>query len=118
MVLFIKYFYAVGRGVVKENWRIMARNLMSLFWLNLLKCLQDLLTVRSLCIVLGFYLFKWDQKTTLILSVKDKRNQYLQELFVEASNVSPPFQISNAKIGININVGSFFGLYKIYKLYN
>lgn len=73
-------------------------NLMSLFRLQVLKHkhLPYLSTMRFQCIAIGSYLVKSGRKTTLKLSAKQKRRQFLEELFFKVSNISPPFQISNA----------------------
>ena len=79
------------------RWTMVAHNLMSLFRLHVLNNKHHLVlsTIRFQCIAIGSYLVKSARKTTLLLSAKEKRKQFLQELFIKVSNLSPPFQISN-----------------------
>lgn len=88
-------FYATEAAF---RWTMVAHNLMSLFRLQVLKHKHHpvLSTMRFQCIAIGSYLVKSGRKTTLILSAKDKRKQFLEGLFAKVSNLSPPFQISNA----------------------
>ena len=87
-------FYATEAAF---RWTMVAHNLMSLFRLHVLnnKHHPVLSTIRFQCIAIGSYLVKSARKTTLLLSAKEKRKQFLQELFIKVSNLSPPFQISN-----------------------
>jgi hypothetical protein len=80
------------------RWTMVAYNLMSLFRLQVLnhKHHPVLSTMRFQCIAIGSYLTKKGRKTTLRLSAKQKRRQFLEKLFTKVSNLSPPFQISNA----------------------
>ena len=87
-------FYATEAAF---RWTMVAHNLMSLFRLHVLnnKHHPVLSTIRFQCIAIGSYLVKSARKTTLLLSAKEKRKQFLQELFIKVSKLSPPFQISN-----------------------
>ena len=87
-------FYATEAAF---RWTMVAHNLMSLFRLHVLnnKHHPVLSTIRFQCIAIGSYLVKSARKTTLLLSAKEKRKQFLQELFIKVSNLSPPFQIPN-----------------------
>lgn len=73
-------------------------NLMSLFRLQVMnhKHLPYLSTMRFQCIAIGSYLVKSGRKTTLKLSAKQKRRQFLEDLFQKVANISPPFHISIA----------------------
>jgi len=88
-------FYATEAAF---RWTMVAHNLMSLFRLQVLnhKHHPVLSTMRFQCIAIGSYLVKSGRKTTLLLSAKEKRRQFLEGLFAKISNLSPPFQISNA----------------------
>lgn len=97
-------FYATEAAF---RWTMLAHNLMGLFRPQVLKHKHHpvlstmsthpvLSTMRFQCIAIGSYLDKSGRKTTLILSAKDKRKQFLEGLFAKVSNLSPPFQISNA----------------------
>ena len=80
------------------RWTMIAHNLMSLFRLQVLNNKHNpvLSTMRFQCIAIGSYLVKTGRKTTLKLSAKQKRRQFLEGLFSKVSNLSPPFRISNA----------------------
>jgi hypothetical protein len=88
-------FYATEAAF---RWTMIAYNLMSLFKLQVLnnKHHPVLSTLRFQCIAIGSYLVKTGRKTTLKLSAKQNRRQFLEGLFTKVSNLSPPFQISNA----------------------
>jgi len=88
-------FYATEAAF---RWTMVAHNLMSLFRLQVLnqKHHPVLSTMRFQCIAIGSYLVKSSRKTTLLLSAREKRKQFLEGLFDKVSNLSPPFQISNA----------------------
>jgi hypothetical protein len=88
-------FYATEAAF---RWTMVAHNLMSLFRLQVLnhKHHPVLSTMRFQCIAIGSYLVKSGRKTTLLLSAKEKRRQFLEGLFAKVSNLSPPFHISNA----------------------
>jgi len=88
-------FYATEAAF---RWTMVAHNLMSLFRLQVLnnKHHPALSTMRFQCIAIGSYLVKTGRKTTLKLSAKQNRRQFLEGLFSKVSNLSPPFQISNA----------------------
>lgn len=88
-------FYATEAAF---RFAMMAYNLMSLFKLQILnnKHHSFLSTIRFQCIAIGSYLTKSGRKTTLILSAKQKRKEFLQKLFSKLNDCSPPFQFSNA----------------------
>jgi hypothetical protein len=82
---------------------MVAHNLMSLFQLQVhnQKRHPVLSTMRFQCIAIGSYLVKTCRKITLKLSTIQKWRQFLEGLFSILSNLSPPFQISNAHTGFN-----------------
>jgi len=88
-------FYATEAAF---RWTMVAHNLMSLFRLQALSFKHHpvLSTMRFQCIAIGYYLVKTGRKTTLKLSAKQKRRQFLEGIFSKVSSLSPPFQISNA----------------------
>lgn len=88
-------FYATEAAF---RWSMVAYNLMSLFRLQVLnhKHHPVLSTMRFQCIAIGSYLSKSGRKTTLNLSAKRKRREFLEGLFTKVAGLSPPFQISNA----------------------
>ena len=88
-------FYATEAAF---RWTMVAHNLISLFRLQVLnqKHHPVLSTMRFQCIAIGSYLVKTGRKTTLKLSAKQNRRQFLEGLFSKVSNHSPQFLISNA----------------------
>jgi hypothetical protein len=88
-------FYATEAAF---RFAMIAYNLMALFKLQVLnnKHSSFLSTVRFQCIAIGSYLTKSGRKTTLILSAKQKRKQFLEGLFSKLNDLAPPFQISIA----------------------
>lgn len=83
------------------RWAMMAYNLMGLFRLQVLnhKHLPVLSTMRFQCIAIGSYLSKSAKKTTLKLSAKQKRKQFLEGLFTKVAGLSPHFKFKMHKLG-------------------
>jgi hypothetical protein len=100
----LKYDYGIEGFCMKDFYAteaafrlaMVAHNIMALFRLHVLnnKKLPQLSTIRFQCIAIGSYLVKSGRKMTLKLSAKDKRRQFLERLFSNVANLSPPFVIS------------------------
>lgn len=76
------------------RWVKVANNLMALFRLTLLKERKHLprkSTMNFQCIAIGSYLARSARKTVLRLCVKDKRKDFIEGLFKNLSQCSPPF---------------------------
>lgn len=81
------------------RWIMIAHNLMSLFKLQVLKKkrkIPQLSTLNLQCIAIGSYLTRSGRKTKLKLSAKEKRRRFLEDLFQNLADSSPPFQVSIA----------------------
>lgn len=81
------------------RWVMVAHNLMALFRLTLLKDRKHVprkSTINFQCIAIGSYLTRSARKTVLQLCVKDKRKEFIEGLFKNLSQFSPPFHFSNA----------------------
>ena len=99
----LKYEYGIEGFCMEDFWAteaafrftMVAHNLMALFRLTLLnkKHQPTLPTIKLQCIAIGSYLAKKSRKTSLVLSAKDKKRQFLENLFEKATNLAPPFQI-------------------------
>ena len=81
------------------RWIMVAHNLMSLFKLQVLrkkKNIPQLSTLNLQCIAIGSYLTRSARKTTLKMAVHQKRRQFMDGLFHNLSDTSPPYQVSIA----------------------
>lgn len=81
------------------RWIMVAHNLMSLFKLQVLKKkrkIPQLATLNLQCIAIGSYLSRSARKTTLKLAVHHKRRAFIDRLFGNLADSSPPFSVSIA----------------------
>lgn len=81
------------------RWIMVAHNLMSLFKLQVLrrkKKIPQLSTLNLQCIAIGSFLTRSARKTTLKLSVAEKRRRFFDELFMNLGDSAPPYSISIA----------------------
>lgn len=81
------------------RWIMVAHNLMSLFKLQVLKKkkkIPQLAILNLQCIAIGSYLTRSARKTTLKLAVHKKRRHFLEGLFKNLADSSPPYSFSNA----------------------
>lgn len=80
------------------RWVMVIHNLMALFKLKLMtdrKHRPMLSTLTLQCIAIGSYLSRSARKTVLKLSLKEKRRQFIDRLFTDLQDLSPPFVFSN-----------------------
>lgn len=77
---------------------MIAHNLMALFRLQALnnRHLPTLSTIRFQCIAIGSYLIRKTRKTKLKLSAREKRRDFLEQLFQKITSLVNPFELSIA----------------------
>src|SRR5690606_25884269 len=77
---------------------MLAYNIMALFKQRVLNAPKGryLSTVKFQCIAIGSYLVRSGRKTKMKLAAEGKRRHFLEHLFENVSEISPPFQFSNA----------------------
>jgi len=102
----LKYDFAINGFCMKKFWAteaafrtiMVAYNLMSLFRQVVLqnKTQATLNTLKLKCFALGSWIAKTSRKKVLKISVSGKRRDWLEGLFSNVSQLSPPFSFSNA----------------------
>lgn len=102
----LKYDFAMDAFCLKKFWAteaafrsiMMAYNLMSLFRHMVLqaKTQVTLSTLKFKCFAIGSWIVKHAGKKVLKLSVSGQKRLWLDGLFSNVGDVSPPFQFSNA----------------------
>lgn len=77
---------------------MLAYNIMALFKQRVLNAPKGryLSTVKFQCIAIGSYLVRSGRKTKMKLAAEGKRRHFLEHLFDNVIEISPPFQFSNA----------------------
>ncbi len=73
------------------RWVCTAYNLMSLYKIALIntKHSPTLATLKFQCIAIASYLVRHSRKTTLVMSVNDRRRAFFEELFQRIDNITP-----------------------------
>ncbi len=73
------------------RWVCVAYNLMSLYKIALINSKHDptLATLKFQCIAIASYLIRHSRKTTLVMSVKDRRREFFDGLFQKIENITP-----------------------------
>ena len=73
------------------RWVCVAYNLMSLYKIALINTKHDptLATLKFQCIAIASYLVRHSRKTTLVMSVSDRRRSFFDSLFQKIENITP-----------------------------
>ena len=73
------------------RWVCVAYNLMSLYKIALINSKHDptLATLKFQCIAIASYLVRHSRKTTLVMSVNDRRRAFFDGLFQKIENITP-----------------------------
>jgi hypothetical protein len=73
------------------RWVCVAYNLMSLYKIALINTKHDptLATLKFQCIAIASYLVRHSRKTTLVMSVNDRRREFFDGLFQKIENITP-----------------------------
>ena len=78
------------------RWVCVAYNLMSLYKIALINSKHDptLSTLKFQCIAIASYLVKHSRKTTLVMSVNERRRDFFDSLFQKIENITPKSKFS------------------------
>lgn len=73
------------------RWVCVAYNLMSLYKIALINSRHDptLATLKFQCIAIASYLVRHSRKTTLVMSMNDRRRKFFDDLFQKIENITP-----------------------------